>query len=177
MTDYCTYRKKDFNMERKELIKSWYISYFPKVASFIAKRGGTMEDAKDIFQEGLVILYEKKDRKFESGVEAYLFGICKNLWFKHSNDVSKYQDETIALEEETEPLVDENRLLKLLNSAGQKCMKLLQRFYYDNLKTETIREEFGFSSNHSTAVQKYKCLEKIRETVKQKALQYESFFE
>jgi len=164
-------------MERKELIKQWYISYFPKVASFISKRGGTLEDAKDIFQESLVILYEKKNTEFNLNEEAYLFGICKNLWFKHSSDTSKFQNENMNFVQEPEPSVDENRLLKLLNSAGKKCMQLLQRFYYDNQKTEIIREEFGFSSNHSTAVQKYKCLGKIRETVKQNSLKYESFFE
>lgn len=164
-------------MERKELIKLWYISYFPKVASFISKRGGTLEDAKDIFQESLMILYEKKNTKFNLNEEAYLFGICKNLWFKHSNNSSKFQNENIDFKEESEPSIDENRLLKLLGSAGKKCMRLLQRFYYDNQKIEIIREEFGFSSNHSTAVQKYKCLEKIRETVNQNSLKYESFFE
>ncbi|WP_422104021.1 RNA polymerase sigma factor [Winogradskyella sp.] len=164
-------------MERKELIKRWYISYFPKVASFISKRGGTLEDAKDIFQESLVILYEKKNTEFNLNEDAYLFGICKNLWFKYSNNTSKFQNGNMDFPELLEPSVDENRLIKLLNSAGKKCMRLLQRFYYDNQKTEIIREEFGFSSNHSTAVQKYKCLEKIRETVKQNSLKYESFFE
>ena len=164
-------------MERKALIRRWYISYFSKVASFISKRGGTLEDAKDIFQESLVILYEKKNTEFNLSEEAYLFGICKNLWFKQSNTNSKFQNEDMDFIEEAEPTIDEHRLLKLLNSAGKKCMRLLQRFYYDNLKTESIKEEFGFSSNHSTAVQKYKCLEKIRETVKQNSLTYESFFE
>ncbi len=164
-------------MERKELIKRWYISYFPKVASFIAKRGGNLEDAKDIFQESLVILYEKKNTEFNLNEEAYLFGICKNLWFKHSNDTLKFQIENTDFIEDPEPAVDENRLLKLLNSVGKKCMRLLRSFYYDNQKVENIKEEFGFSSNHSTTVQKYKCLEKIRETVKQNSLKYESFFE
>ncbi|WP_268225506.1 RNA polymerase sigma factor [Sinomicrobium oceani] len=164
-------------MERKELIKQWYISYFPKVASFIAKRGGTLDDARDIFQEGLIVWYEKRNTAFHTNEEAYLFGVCKNLWFKHSTDQARFQNATIDPGEEPEPTVSENRLLQLLDSAGKKCMQLLQRFYYDNEKVETIREEFGFSTNHSTAVQKYKCLEKVRETVKQNSLSYESFFE
>lgn len=164
-------------MERKELIKQWYTSYFPKVASFISKKGGTFEDAKDIFQESLIILYEKSRTEIQLNEEGYLFGICKNLWFKKSKDNAKLQYENIDLIDEPEPSVDERRLLKLLNSAGEKCMRLLQRFYYDNQQIEVTKKEFGFSSNHSTTVQKYKCLEKIRETVKQKSLKYESFFE
>lgn len=164
-------------MERKELIKRWYASYFPKVASYISIRGGTFEDAKDIFQESLVILYEKKVSDTSVDEEAYLFGICKNLWSKYSGEFSKFQSVQTNFPEEEELSVDENRLLNLLHTAGKKCMKLLQRFYYDNQNTESIREEFGYSSNHSTTVQKYKCLEKIRETVKNKSLEYESFFE
>jgi len=164
-------------MERKELIKRWYASYFPKVASYISKRGGTFEDAKDIFQESLVILYEKKVSDASVNEEAYLFGICKNLWSKYPDEFSKFQSVQTNFPEEEELSVDENRLLNLLHTAGKKCMQLLQRFYYDNQNTDSIREEFGYSSNHSTTVQKYKCLEKIRETVKNKSLEYESFFE
>lgn len=164
-------------MERKERITQWYKAYFPKVAAFISKRGGTLEDAKDIFQEALVILYEKKDGEGPVNEAAYLFGICKNLWFKQAGDASKFRKDTTDVSEEPALSVDDNRLLQLLHSAGEKCMKLLQRFYYDNRNVELIKEEFGFSSHHSTAVQKYKCLEKIRETVKQNALRYESFFE
>lgn len=164
-------------MERKELIEQWYTAYFPKVAAFISKRGGSFEDAKDIFQESLLVLYEQKNKAKPANEAAYLFGVCKNRWYKMVNERAKSQDDVFDIAEQTEPSVDENRLIKLLNASGKKCMQLLQRFYYDNLKTEKIRDEFGYSSNHSTTVQKYKCLEKIRETVKQNSLKYESFFE
>jgi hypothetical protein len=38
-----------------------------------------------------------------------------------------------------------------------------------------VAETFGFSGVRSATVQKYKCIEKVRETVKQKALTYEDF--
>jgi hypothetical protein len=35
----------------------------------------------------------------------------------------------------------------------------------------------GFANEHSASAQKYKCLEKVREIVKQKSLTYEDFVE
>jgi predicted DNA-binding protein YlxM (UPF0122 family) len=70
-----------------------------------------------------------------------------------------------------------NKLLNFLENAGQKCMDMLKAFYYDNLPVRTIAEQFGFSGERSATVQKYKCMEKVRETIKEKALVYEDFFE
>jgi len=54
-------------------------------------------------------------------------------------------------------------------------MDLLRSFYYDELPLNDIAETYGFSGIRSATVQKYKCLEKVRETVKEKALTYEDF--
>ncbi|WP_282636750.1 hypothetical protein [Sphingobacterium thalpophilum] len=56
-------------------------------------------------------------------------------------------------------------------------MSLLKSFYYDQMSLQEIADDFGFSGIRSATVQKYKCLEKIRETVKEKALLYEDFLE
>jgi len=70
-----------------------------------------------------------------------------------------------------------HRLMYFLETAGKKCMELLKSFYYDQLPLSDIAEQFGFSGTRSATVQKYKCLEKVRETIKQKALAYEDFME
>jgi hypothetical protein len=36
---------------------------------------------------------------------------------------------------------------------------------------------FGYSGERSVTVQKYKCLEKVRDTIKQNALHYEDFID
>lgn len=80
------------------------------------------------------------------------------------------------------PVIEEEnpadkRLLKLLTSAGKKCMDLLKSFYYDKLPVNELAESFGYSGPRSVTVQKHKCLEKVRETVKQKSLTYADFME
>ena len=56
-------------------------------------------------------------------------------------------------------------------------MELLSAFYYDKLNMLEVAQKFSFSGERSATVQKHKCLEKVKSVVKQKALQYEDFFE
>jgi hypothetical protein len=56
-------------------------------------------------------------------------------------------------------------------------MELLSAFYYEKEDLQKLAQRFGFSGTRSATVQKFKCLEKVRETVKQKSLQYEDFME
>ena len=68
-----------------------------------------------------------------------------------------------------------SRLLRYLEAAGKKCMDMLQAFYYDKQNMREIAEQFGLSGERSATVQKHKCLEKVRDKVKEKALTYEDF--
>ncbi len=54
-------------------------------------------------------------------------------------------------------------------------MDMLQAFYYDKLNMREIAERFNLSGERSATVQKHKCLEKVREKVKEKSMTYEDF--
>ncbi len=56
-------------------------------------------------------------------------------------------------------------------------MELLKSFYYDQLPLADAATLFGFSGVRSATVQKYKCLEKVRESIKEKSLIYEDFLD
>ena len=56
-------------------------------------------------------------------------------------------------------------------------MELLRSFYYDQQPLTDIAGKFGFSGVRSATVQKYKCLEKVRETIKERSLTYEDFID
>jgi hypothetical protein len=65
------------------------------------------------------------------------------------------------------PETDRSRsLMSYLKAAGQKCLQLLKAFYYEQRPMEDIAREFNYRTAHSATVQKYKCLEKVREAVK-----------
>ncbi|MBB6502604.1 RNA polymerase sigma factor [Pedobacter cryoconitis] len=170
--------------DREALLMSLYQDAFPLVASHVKKMGGSFDEAKDIFQDALIIYYEKVQhtgKTLQCTEKAYLFGIAKFLWNKRykvtskqfSLDLNNDLDAVDSVYEE----ISLSRLIHLLQTAGQKCMQLLSAFYYERLNMESLAERFGFSGPRSATVQKFKCLEKIKETVKEKSLNYEDIME
>ena len=141
---------------------------------------GSFDEAKDVFQDALVAYYEKavSGKLTAENDIAYLVGIAKNLWLRKYRDSSQnipLDHIDVTVDEHEAPA--ENRLMHFLETAGKKCMELLRGFYYDQLPLKDIDTVFGFSGVRSATVQKYKCLEKVRETIKEKALTYDDFME
>ncbi|MFD2583741.1 RNA polymerase sigma factor [Pedobacter vanadiisoli] len=174
---------------REALFMKLYKEAFPLVARHVSKMGGSFEEAKDIFQDALVVYYEKVQvpgLKLKYREKAYLFGIARYLWIKRYQE----NDKQVALDslglvfnEEIDwadtgyEEVSSGKLLRLLEQAGQKCMQLLSAFYYEKLDMETLAGRFGFSGARSATAQKFKCLEKVKNTVKAKSLTYEDIVE
>ena len=150
---------------------------FPKIVLLILKRGGTIDDAKDIFQDALVILIEKiyKDNiNIKSSIGGYLYVICDNLW-------KYYRKETVMkskvkegfwynLEREQnfcmmdEPLLYD-QVIEEFEQLGDNCKKLLQLFYFEQKSWDKITKIMGYSTAASARNQKYKCIEKIRKNL------------
>ena len=170
-------------LTRQELLITLYEEAFPSVASFIKKMGGNLEDAKDIFQDALIIFYEKVTEQqtvIQVDDRAYLTGICKHLWYKKFRQEKKVFQSQVLPElkrtEEQESILSD-RILKLMEHSGKKCMELLQSFYFEKRSMKEIAQLFGFSGERSATAQKFKCLEKLRSTIKDNALNKEDFYE
>lgn len=172
---------------REVFFRGLYERSFPMVAKMIQRTGGNLNDAQDVFQDALVIFFEKiKDEQLElkNSPNAYVLGIAKHLWYQKA----KLAAGIIPLTELEKGLLVEpdyfkadrqiarkSQLIQFLEKAGQKCLDLLQAFYYQKNSLAEIKERFGYSSVRSATVQKYKCLEKIRKEVKNKS--YAEVFE
>lgn len=170
---------------REQLFLVLYQKVFPLVAQYISKRGGSFEEAKDIFQDALVIYYEKVLTVRDAHVQneqVYILGIAKHLWLKkfrneHTATVLEHPEAGGVMAEETHENPSTHKLLTFLETAGKKCMDMLKAFYYDKRPLSDIAQSFGYSGIRSATVQKYKCIEKVRDTVKEKSLHYEDFLE
>jgi DNA-directed RNA polymerase specialized sigma24 family protein len=168
--------------EREQAFTLLYKKAFPAVAKYVSKMGGSFDDAKDIFQDTLVIFYEKSVHggiALQVNESAYLLGIAKHLWARNFREsiLNTSLDAECDMQDEDDLQPSQNKLLHYLETAGQKCMELLKAFYYDNLPVRSIAGLFGYSGERSATVQKYKCMEKVRETIKEKHLAYEDFVE
>lgn len=175
---------EDVAAERKVLFMQLYQKAFPLVAKYVANMGGSFEEAKDVFQDALIIYYEKLATSgvvLQHSERSYLLGIAKHLWAKKNRQHNRYisLDDSLAgiAMEENSKTTSSVKLLDLLHASGKKCMELLRAFYYDKLPMNKIAGLLGFSNERSATVQKYKCLEKVRDTIKEKSLTYEDFLE
>jgi DNA-directed RNA polymerase specialized sigma24 family protein len=169
---------------RQQLFIALYQKAFPAVAKYVSKHGGSFDEAKDVFQDALLSYYEKSRSAtiaINSSEGAYIYGTARYLWikrYKEGNKTMQLDDNyTAGLSNYAEGTLAEDKLLNFLETAGKRCMELLRSFYYDQLPMIKVAQLFGFSGVRSATVQKYKCIEKVRETVKQKALTYEDFLE
>ena len=175
--------KAEFQRDREQSFRSLYKKVFPSVARFVARKGGDLALAEDIFQDALILYFEKfvSDQiKEPHHPQAYILGISRNLFFQHCKknkpnlDLDALGDIASNPATNASLLPDRHRLLDYLSTAGKKCLALLQAFYYFKSPMKEIAKEFGYRSERSATVQKYKCLEKVRETVKQE--QYAEIF-
>ena len=162
-----------------------YERAFPVVAGFISSAGGSVEDARDIFHDALVI-YIEKITQGTAGIikseQAYILGIAKHLWLRkyhkdvHRTSLSDVEHE-LVIPDDYFPTEANNRLLNFLKITGRRCLDLLRAFYFQEMSIKDIAGQLGYSHEHSVSVQKYKCLEKVRNTVKTKSLTYDDFTE
>lgn len=174
--------KESINQNKVELFRNLYQEAFPAACRFVRKMGGNLDDARDIFQDALVIFYEKRaDAPGQqiSNHTHYVLGICRHLWFrKHKQSIRLSPLEELGDLESgnEEPNISRN-LLAYVESAGKKCMELLKAFYYDKQNMKEIASGFGFSGERSATSQKFKCLEKVRNSIREKSLVKEDFYE
>ena len=167
---------------REDTFIRLYQTAFPKAATFIRTMGGNLEEAKDIFQDALVIYYENvflNKSAIRVNEESYLTGICKHLWYKKHKENSRVQELNSFPEilfGEPEPQVSGN-ILRFVAVSGKKCLELLKAFYYDKSNMKDLALKFGFSGERSAAAQKFKCLEKVRLAIRNRLLKKEDFYE
>lgn len=149
-----------------------YRESFPDFARMVRRMGGSLEEAKDSFHDALLIYLEKGrvgNLQLHSTARAYLIGTAKICWLhtKKKQTMLSLADGFEAATPEDEGIEErEQQLLASLEKSGKKCLELLKAFYYDNCSMDHIAGRFGFKGRRSATVQKYKCLEKVRNEIK-----------
>ena len=168
---------------REAFFQDLYENAFPAFARFAARRNASFDDAKDIFHDALVIFYEKSqepDFSIRISEQAYLVGIAKHLWIRKFNQdrrsisMNELGSQT-TIPADHFPTVNETRLLNFLERSGKRCLELLREFYYEKTPLRQIADLLGYRSEHSAAVQKFKCIAKMRDAIKARSVNYEDF--
>lgn len=163
-------------------LEALYDSLFPKIRSHIRKNKGNEEEAKDIFQDALLIFYRKvKTNDFDDthSIGAYVFTIAKNLWINRAKKIVRNGSgvevpETMSTDNSpSELLVNSERsaiIMNMLNQLGARCKELLIYTFFYELSMKEVCEKMGFATENAAKTRNYKCKQRLMELVKDNEL-------
>jgi RNA polymerase sigma factor (sigma-70 family) len=159
----------------REAIEAIYRTNYSMIQSFVLNNNGTIDDARDIFQEAMIVLYEKAGSgSFELNCQlrTYIYSICKRLWLKRLQQLQKYSgrvenmEETVPVEEEIELHEKKDADFTLMETAlgkvGEPCKSLLEAYYLQKKQMQEIATDFGYTNADNAKTQKYKCLMRLK---------------
>jgi len=150
--------------------------YMPMVRLLVTHMGGTSEDAKDIFQDGIMIMLEKIDsRQFTltCRFKTFLYCVCENLWksaLDKRHAASNYFTRKVDPDDEKEftELIDnklhEEIFHEVFESLGPVSKKIL-KLYWQDVPPQEIADKLGYTYGY---VRKKKCEAQIELTEKVK---------
>ena len=167
-------------MNDRKAIETIYKQHFSMVQSLVLNNSGYPDDARDIFQEAMIVLYQKaRSGTFElnSQLKTYLYSVCRRLWLKRLNQMQRISpevdnlEETVPVEEELERHEQRNRdflvMEQAMNNLGEPCKSLLEAYYMEKKSMVEIAGDFGYTNADNAKNQKYKCLMRLKKIFSQ----------
>lgn len=167
-----------------KFLKDLYLRNFGKVRSYIIRNSGNEDDAKDIYQEAYIAVWRNiQTDKFipqnETSLDGYLYKIAQFKWIDHLrknsgkkqeldiNESNLSMDTSAEDESEDEFEIKITHIKSSFLELGKNCKELLSSFYYDKKPLKIIAQESGYTEA-TVKNNKYRCLQKLREMVKNK---------
>ncbi len=159
----------------RKAIETIYKENYSMVQAFILNNNGSYDDARDVFQEAMVALYEKaKSESFvlTCQIKTYVYSVCRRLWLKKLQQSGRFVsrvegfEDTIPVEEDLAYHEKQNMdfaiMERALNSLGEPCKSLLEAYYLQKKGMQDIAAEFGYTNSDNAKNQKYKCLMRLK---------------
>lgn len=141
------------------ILKKIYLDFYPGVFNYIISQSGSEADARDVFQDAMVVIYIKARKNpdfLTSTFKTFLFSICRILWLtmvnsKHRNfyPIDGIEDGIESDEKDIiEDLIEMEKrklVLKHFNTLNDECRKILE-LAIDGTPLDSIKKIMGYSS-------------------------------
>ena len=149
-------RKRD-----NQVIQFIYKENFDKIGALVTNNNGSDDDAEDVFQEALIIIFKRlrDEDNFDltSTFTTYLYSISRLIWLKKLRETRKMEVTELKREmeeyiefEEPPPVADKDLRLAVyqrnLKLIPEDCQKILT-FTAQNVAAKDIAEKLGFRSD------------------------------
>jgi RNA polymerase sigma factor (sigma-70 family) len=159
----------------KASIEAIYRTNYAGIQSLILNNSGNIDEARDIFQEAMIVLYEKAiSGTFELNcqLKTYIYSVCRRLWLKRLQQMQRFAfqnehiEETVAVEDDLEIHEKKHADFTMMETAmakiGEPCKSLLDAYYIQKKHMQEIATDFGYTNADNAKTQKYKCLMRLK---------------
>ena len=154
-----------------------YEELYPYIEAYVVHHGGTEDNARDVFQDAMLIIYKKilkKDLSLHCKFSTYLYAVSKNIWIqnrkKHYLRINKLKEMPVVAESTPDygfgEMDDTKELFyKHFRKLDHDCQKLLG-LYFNGATLKEIRDSLGMASVQQVSDKKYRCKLKLIESIK-----------
>ncbi|MEM9889049.1 MAG: sigma-70 family RNA polymerase sigma factor [Bacteroidota bacterium] len=157
------------------ILEKVYANSLPEVVKYVKKNSGDLEDAKDVFQEGILLIFRKvkeEDLVLTTSFHNFLFMICKRIWLKK---LRKKGVQTVTFEDALESNFGEDledQFLKtqkwqLFQAKFQEltaeCQRVL-KMWFNRKSTKEIALVMDYTEDYAKR-KKYKCKNTLTEKI------------
>jgi DNA-directed RNA polymerase specialized sigma24 family protein len=160
---------RGIRMHDSAVLEFIYRVYFPVIESFVIHHQGSSDEAKDVFQEGMIISY----RKIRAGslvlsckFGTYLYAVCKKVWIQERKKAllhaEKLRNQALVVHDPgpvEDPLMDQYKqelFGKHFSQLSEDCQKILSMFF-NHHSVEEIQKAMNYKDIHHAADRKYRC--------------------
>ncbi|MCD4696296.1 MAG: sigma-70 family RNA polymerase sigma factor [Bacteroidales bacterium] len=155
-----------------------YENYFHPIKLLVMKNNGSVEDAEDIYQDAILVIYQKvREEKLTltCSFKTYLYSVCRLLWLKQlekrriNNRTAEEAGLFIEIQEDIFSIYEKNERYKLYLDHFKKlsfsCQKVLELFLA-KIPLKEIARILGFKSDQYVKKRKFQCKEKLIQSIK-----------
>jgi len=158
------------------VITEIYESFSPMVVNYVLENSGNIEDAKDVMQDAMIVIYKKmeqEDFELTASFRTYLFSVCRFIWLrkikKNKKEVvtSSFKDTLITNKEWEDELIESRKALLMkrkLSELSKECRELL-RLSFGGVKGKEIASKMNYSVEFVKR-KKFRCKNALIKAIK-----------
>jgi RNA polymerase sigma factor (sigma-70 family) len=159
-----------------EVLYFIYEQNYGKIESFVLLNHGNKDEAADVFQESMIVIYNKIRQNqliLTAHFDTYLFGVAKLVWKALLRKKARYVAseqffDNILSEDDIQKNLIQNEKHQLVWHYFQKlssdCQKVFQLFF-DGKTIREITEIMDYRSEQHTKNRRFRCKERLLEII------------
>jgi RNA polymerase sigma factor (sigma-70 family) len=162
-----------------KVFEYFYKTHFRVVATLVLQNHGNTDDARELFQDTMIVLFKKvrdnQDFVLSAQWSTFIYAIARNLWLKKLSEKKQNHIvliENIAILEQIPDEIDlesqelqyeekHNLVKNTLATLKKECRDIIEAAFYKKLSGIEIAQLLGYTEDF-VKVKKFRCMKELR---------------